>query len=471
MDTTDILEQPTSRAIQQASVNRKRQYFESGVTRSYAFRKEQLQKLKAAIVGYEFDISQALRADLHKPNLESYVSEVALLYAEINHTLKHLKKWMKPEKVTTSLTNFPSRSTIYKEPLGICLIIGPWNYPFQLLMAPLIGAIAAGNTVVLKPSELTPRTAKVIEDMISHTFHRDYISVVQGEGAEVVPELMEQFRFDHIFFTGSVAVGKAIAQQAAEKLTPVTLELGGKSPAIVDKSANLKVAARRIAWGKTFNAGQTCVSPDYLLVEESIKYTFIAHFRAALEEFYGKLTPNHPDYGHIVNQKRFDTISSYLEQGRILHGGRVDREALFIEPTLMDEVDMDSPIMQEEIFGPILPILTFDNYDEVLDTIAKNPYPLSLYHFTSDKKKEAMIREQVQFGGGAVNNTIVHLSNPDLPFGGIGTSGYGAYHGKQSFDTFTHQKSIMKTGTWIDPSFRYAPYDTYKMVLAKLLMR
>lgn len=449
----------------------KKAFFASGATRSYAFRKEQLQKLKGAIVGYEYDICQALKADLHKPDFEAFTSEVGLLYAEVNHTLKHLKKWMKPESVKTSLVHFPSKSTIYKEPMGVSLIIGPWNYPFQLLIAPLIGAIAAGNTVVLKPSELTPYTASVIEDMISHTFDRKYISVVQGEGAKVVPRLMDQYRFDHIFFTGSVSVGKAIAKQAAEKLTPVTLELGGKSPAIVDHTANLKVAARRIAWGKIFNAGQTCVSPDYLLLEKTIKDRFIAHFRDALEQFYGGLHPDHQDYGHILNRKRFDTLAAYLKQGRIIYGGRTDEKNLFIEPTLLEGIDMESPIMQEEIFGPILPVLTFSTYEDVIETISKNPYPLSLYHFTSDKKNEKLIRRSVQFGGGAVNNTIVHLSNPDLPFGGIGSSGYGAYHGKQSFDTFSHRKSIMKTATWLDLSLRYPPYKEGKKKLAKLFMR
>jgi len=467
----DILEnKPQEKLLDNAFVDEKKNFFDSGATLSYEFRVKQLNKLKAAIVGYEFEVEQALRADLHKPEFEAYTSEVALLYSEINYTLKHLKKWMKPDRVTTPLVHFPSTSRVYKEPLGVNLIIGPWNYPFQLLLAPLIGAIAAGNTIVLKPSELTPNTARVIEDMISRTFDKNYISVVQGDGAEVVPELMSRYRFDHIFFTGSVAVGKIIGKQAAEKLSPVTLELGGKSPAIVDSSVNLHVAARRIAWGKCFNAGQTCVSPDYVLVEESIKDEFVSLYRQALDDFYGELSPENDNYAHILNEKRFDTLASYLSQGRILLGGKVDRDRLFIAPTLMDEVDMQSPIMQEEIFGPIMPLITFRAYDEVLDIIAKNPYPLSLYHFTTDKTKERFIRRRVQFGGGAVNNTIVHLSTPNLPFGGIGTSGHGSYHGKQSFDTFSHKKSIMKTGTWFDPPLRYAPYTDFKKKIAATFM-
>ncbi|MDF9795609.1 aldehyde dehydrogenase (NAD+) [Catalinimonas alkaloidigena] len=468
--STTTLSKESKDTTANAYFDDKKTFFKSGNTLPYTFRKEQLKKLKAAIVGYEYDIGQALKADLHKPDFEAYTSEVALLHAEVNHTLKHLKKWMKPESVPTSLIHFPSKSKVYKEPLGVSLIIGPWNYPFQLLIAPLIGAIAAGNTVVLKPSELTPHTSKVIEDMISHTFDRKYISVIQGDGAKIVPQLMENHRFDHIFFTGSVPVGKIIAKQAAEKLTPVTLELGGKSPAIVDHTAKLKVAARRIAWGKAFNAGQTCVSPDYLLLEKSIKEEFITHFHNAIEQFYGELHPDHQNYGRILNQKRFDTLIAYLDQGNIMYGGKTDREKLFIGPTLIDNVDMESPIMQEEIFGPILPVLTFSNYQEVIETISINSHPLSLYHFTSDKKNEKLIRKKVQFGGGAVNDTIVHLSNPNLPFGGIGSSGYDAYHGKHSFDTFTHKKSIMRRGTWIDLPVRYAPYTKHKKKLAKLFM-
>ena len=469
--STPIIELDPDKALKNAYFEEKRAYFESGATRPYSFRKAQLKKLLYAIEVYEEEISQALQMDLHKPDFESFTSEIAFTYMEINHTLKNLKKWMKPDRVSTSLVHFPSRSKVIKEPLGVSMIIGPWNYPFQLQIAPLIGAIAAGNAVVLKPSEMTPHTARVIEMLISETFDREYISVVQGSGAEVVPALMDQHRFDHVFFTGSEPVGKKIAEQAAQKLTPVTLELGGKSPAIVDRTANLKVSARRIAWGKFYNAGQTCVSPDYVLVEESVKEDLIQELRQVIWEFYGEIHPDHPDLAHIVNEKRFDVLQSYLKQGRILLGGHTNRDKLFISPTLMDEVSLDSPLMQEEIFGPILPILTYQNLAEAKQMIARNPHPLSLYLFTEDNNVEQEILRDIQFGGGAINNTIVHLSNPHLPFGGIGSSGYGRYHGKYSFDTFTHLKSVMKTGTWLDVKLRYPPYKLSKKKMAQLFIR
>lgn len=469
--STPILDYDLEQALQNAYFQEKKAFFESGATRSYRFRKAQLKKLKRAIQNREEEISQALYMDLHKPDFESFTSEIAFTYMEIDHTLNKLKSWMKPDKVSTAMLHFPSKSKIIKDPLGICMIIGPWNYPFQLQIAPLIGAIAGGNAAVLKPSEMTPHTARVVENLIDETFDREYISVVQGNGAEVVPALMDEHRFDHIFFTGSEAVGKKIAEQAAQKLTPVTLELGGKSPAIVDKSAKLKVSARRIAWGKFYNAGQTCVSPDYVLVEESIKEDFIQQMRQVIWEFFGEMHPDHPDFGHIVNEKRFDELSSYLEQGNILLGGQTDREKRFIAPTLMDDVSLNSPIMQEEIFGPILPILTYKSLNEAKEIISRNPQPLSLYLFTEDKAVENEILRDVQFGGGAINNTIVHLSNPHLPFGGVGSSGFGRYHGKYSFDTFTHLKSVMKTGTWLDVKLRYPPYSINKTKLAKLFIR
>jgi len=469
--SSPTLEYDLEQALRNAYFEEKQTYYKSGATRSYKFRIKQLKKLKNAIKAREEEISQALYQDLHKPGFESYASEIGFTYMEINHTLKNLKGWMKPDKINTSLVHFPSRSWLMKEPLGVCMIIGPWNYPFQLQIAPLVGAIAAGNAAVLKPSEMTPHTARVIEALIDDTFDREYISVVQGNGAEIVPKLMDQHRFDHIFFTGSEAVGKKIAEQAAQKLTPVTLELGGKSPAMIDKTANLKVSARRIAWGKFFNAGQTCVSPDYVLVEESVKEDFIQQMRLVVWEFFGDMHAGHPDYAHIVNEKRFDTLVSYLQQGNILMGGQNQRESLFIAPTLMDGISLSSSIMQEEIFGPILPILTYKSLGEAKAVIDKNPQPLSFYLFTEDKAVEKEILRDVQFGGGAINNTIVHLSNPDLPFGGVGTSGYGQYHGKYSFDTFTHQKSVMKTGTWLDLKFRYPPYSVNKKKLAKLFIR
>ncbi|MFP4095896.1 MAG: aldehyde dehydrogenase [Cyclobacteriaceae bacterium] len=465
--STSIIDFDLKTALQNAHFEGKRAFFDSGATRPYRFRKQQLKKLKSAISTYEKDISKALFMDLGKPDFESYISEIAFMHVEIDHTLKHLRKWMRTKKVSTPLTIFPASSKIIREPLGVTLIIGAWNYPFQLLLAPLIGAIAGGNAAVIKPSELTPHTARVIETLIDETFDRDYISVVQGEGSEVVPALLDRHRFDHIFFTGSIPVGSKIAQQAAKKLTPVTLELGGKSPAIVDSSANLKIAARRIAWGKFYNAGQTCVSPDYLLVEENVKDAFVEKMKEVLQEFYGEGTENNKDYTRILNEKRFDTLTAFLKQGRIILGGQHDKEKLYIAPTLMDEVKLDSPVMQEEIFGPILPVITFRKYEEAVQIIRRNPHPLSLYLFTSDKSKEKLIMEGVQFGGGAINDTIAHLSNPELPFGGIGNSGMGRYHGKYSFDTFTHQKSVIKNITWFDNKLRYPPYSLGKRKLAK----
>lgn len=445
-------------------------FFQSGATRPYAFRKLQLKKLKSAIKAHEQEISRALYLDLHKPDYEAYSSEIALLYMEIDHTLKHLKRWMKPKRVSTSIVHFPSQSKIISVPLGVCLIIAPWNYPFQLLISPLIGAIASGNVAVLKPSELTPHTAKLIEEIIASTFDKQYISVVQGEGAEVVPALMDAHRFDHIFFTGSVPVGKKIAEQAAKKLIPVTLELGGKSPVIVDHTADLKIAARRIAWGKCFNAGQTCISPDYLLVEESVKNELVQQLINTLQEFYPDLSADHPDYAHILNEKRFDTLSRYLQQGRILYGGQIERNKLFIAPTLMDQVTMDSAVMKEEIFGPILPILTFKYDHEIVEIIRQNPHPLSLYLFTRDKALEKMITENIAFGGGAINQTLAHFANANLPFGGLGNSGFGCYHGKNSFDTFSHQKGILRKSLWYDNKLLYAPYHHTKKKLAKWII-
>ena len=454
-----------------ARFEEKRRFFAAGRTRSYDFRREQLRALMRTIHRHEDDILAALYQDLGKPALEAYTSEIALVQEEIHYTLKRLKRWMKPRRVSTSLVHFPSTSRVIPEPKGVALIIGPWNYPFQLLMAPLVGAIAAGNCAVLKPSEETPHTALLIEKIIGETFSEDYVSVVQGEGAQVVPELMDAYRFDHVFFTGSVPVGRIIAQQAAPSLTPVTLELGGKSPAIVDHTADLRVTARRLMWTKCFNAGQTCVSPDYLLVHQAVKENLLVELKQALLDFYGpSITPNTVDYGRIVNEKRFDTLVQYLEHGIVRMGGQTDRKRLFMAPTVLDDVAMDSPVMREEIFGPILPVLTYQTNEEARGIIEQNPFPLSLYVFTKDSDVERYFTENIQFGGGAVNNALVHLSNPNLPFGGIGTSGTGNYHGKRSFDAFSHEKSIMKTRFFFDAPIKYPPYSKQKLTWVKRLL-
>jgi aldehyde dehydrogenase (NAD+) len=445
-------------------------YFYAGATRSYSYRQTQLKALKSAIQKYEKKLSDALFADLHKSQEEAFTTEIGFVYAELSHAIKHLKSWMKPKRVGSPMFTFPSSSFIFRESLGVCLIIGPWNYPFQLTIAPLIGAIAAGDCVVIKPSEMAPKTSNIITEMISECFEKDYIAVVEGDGSTVVPQMLQENRFDHIFFTGSIPVGREIAKQAAEKLVPVTLELGGKSPCIIDEDADIEVAAKRIVWGKFTNAGQTCVAPDYLIVHEKIKDELTAALARTIGDFYGEEPMKSLDYGRIINKKRWDKLITYLRQGKVVFGGDVNEQELYFSPTLMEHVGSDAPLMKEEIFGPILPIITFKTKDEAVNVIIENKHPLSLYYFGSDKKKEQFFIENVQFGGGCINNTLVHLGNADLPFGGVGNSGAGAYHGKFSFETFTRPKAILKTSTSIDPSVKYPPYKG-KMKFLRLFFR
>ena len=444
-------------------------FFASGVTLPYEFRKKQLQLLKKAIKKHEEHILEALYADLHKPPVEAFGSEIGLMYVEIKDILTGLKHWMRPEAVTSPLAQYPSESRIYKMPLGLTLIIAPWNYPFQLLMAPLAGAIAGGNCAVLKPSELAPHTAAVIETMIKETFDPAYITVLQGDGGAVIPDVM-QHRFDHVFFTGSTAVGRKILEMATPHLTPVTLELGGKSPCVVDDKVDISVAAKRIIWGKYWNAGQTCIAPDYILVHQKVKDELIAAMKKAIIHFWGEDPQQSPDYGRIINTKRFHVLRNYLEQGNVLHGGFTDENELFISPTLLDRVDWNSPVMQEEIFGPILPVITFDKLEDAVQLIRQQPYPLSLYIFTKRSKTEKILLEQVRFGGGCINNTLVHFTNTELPFGGVGNSGIGRYHGKYSFETFTHARSMIKTATWLDVPMKYPPYKN-KLKMVKMIMK
>jgi aldehyde dehydrogenase (NAD+) len=435
-----------------------RNYFFSGATVEYTFRKEQLQILKKGVQKYEQQIMDALFKDLHKSPEEAFTTEIGFVYSEISHTLKNLQKWMGRSSVSTPLFLLPSSSSIIRDPRGVCLIIAPWNYPFQLLIAPLIGAIAGGNCAVLKPSEMAANTSLVIHEMIAEFFDNKFISVVEGDGAVVVTALMNEHRFDHVFFTGSIPVGTEIAKMAAEKLVPVTLELGGKSPCIIDEDADLKVAAKRITWGKFTNAGQTCVAPDYLLVHEKNKDKVVNEMQQSIDRFYGKEPIKSADYGRIINHKRIDKLRSYLNQGEVISGGKIQEEELYFSPTLMEHIVPEAPMMKEEIFGPILPIITFKERGEALAIIQKNSHPLSLYYFGNDKRNEDYFINNVQFGGGCINNTLVHLANADLPFGGVGNSGTGAYHGKYSFETFTRAKAILKTATWIDPDVKYPPY-------------
>lgn len=435
-----------------------REFFNSRNTRPYHFRKTQLQNLKNALLKREQQLYDALYADLKKSPEESWVTEIGFVIAEINVALKNLRNWMQPERVSTNLLNFPSSSFILKEPLGVVLIIAPWNYPLQLLFTPLIGAIAAGNCVVLKPSEFAPSTARAMKQIIEETFSPEYITLVEGDGAVVMPQLINNFAFNHIFYTGSTAVGKHIYQMAAKHLIPVTLELGGKSPCIVEKDANIKVAARRIAITKFSNAGQMCVAPDYVVAHSTIKDALIQELKNCIKQFYSYEPSQSYSYGKIINEKQFNRLVNYLSQGNIMHGGKYYAEKLFIEPTIIDNVSLLSPMMQEEIFGPILPVITFDTKEEAMDIITANKDPLAFYVFTRSKRNERFWLRHVQFGGGCVNNASWHLTNHHLPFGGRGFSGLGVYHGRYSFETFSHKKAVMKTPTWFDPNLKYPPF-------------
>lgn len=435
-----------------------RRHFQSGATRPYEVRRQQLLLLRESLLRHEPAIAEALYTDLKKSREEAYGTETGLVLAELNNTLKNLRKWMRPHRAGTNLVNLPSSSRIYRDPLGVVLIIAPWNYPVQLALIPLIGAIAGGNCAVVKPSEYAPATSALLEKMLTALYLPEYVRVVQGDGADVVTGMIQSFRFDHIFFTGSVPVGRRIYQLAAKDLVPVTLELGGKSPVVVEQDADVATAARRIVLGKFINAGQTCVAPDYLLVHEDIRQRLLTGLQEALLAFYGAKPEESYDYAKIIHEKRFETLVSYLSQGRIIAGGRHDRQRMFIEPTLMEDVSPESPLMQEEIFGPILPVFTYRNMEEALAIVRQHPDPLAFYLFTRDAGKQQAWMEQFTFGGGCINNTVWHFANHHLPFGGVGNSGTGAYHGKYSFQVFTHAKPVMQTPVWIDPSIKYPPY-------------
>ena len=446
-----------------------RRYFETGITKTYEFRKEQLQKLKATVQKYEIEIFEALYKDLRKSKEESYISENGFFLSEASGTIKHLKAWMAPQKVGTNWFNFPSISFVMAEPLGVVLIISPWNYPFNLLFTPLIGAIAAGNCVVVKPSEMAPATTTITKKIIEETFDPQYILFTEGDGATVVPELMNNFVFDHVFYTGSTAVGKSIYQLAAKNLVPVTLELGGKSPCVIESDADVKIAAKRITMTKFLNAGQTCVAPDYLLVHETVKENLIAAIIENIKKFFSNDAQKTDSFGRIINEKQFSRIEKYLANSNILFGGKTDKADLYIEPTLLAVTDIETDVMKEEIFGPILPIISFTKMQDAVKIIAQNKNPLAFYLFTASKEKESSWLNAVAFGGGCINNAALHLANDKLPFGGRGASGMGNYHGKFSFDTFSHKKAVMKTPTWFDPSIKYPPF-TNRLNLFKKVM-
>lgn len=423
-------------------VQQQRQFFNTGNTKDVTFRIQALNRLKKAIEKFHQPILNALKSDLNKSEPEAFGSEIRIVLGEIDFTLEHLEQWAAPREVPTASTLPDSTSFIHPEPYGVALIIAPWNYPFQLAFGPLIGAMAAGNSAVIKPSELTPAVSKVTAELIADTFPSEYIAVMEGE-VETSTALLKE-KFDYIFFTGSTGVGKVVMRAAAEHLTPVTLELGGKSPSIVHKDANLQVAAQRLARGKFLNAGQTCVAPDYLLVHEDVREEFISLLQAEINDKYTENATQNPNFPHIVNQRNFDRLAKFLEDGEFLIGGRSIREQLVIEPTLLGNVDWTSPVMQEEIFGPILPVIEYNDLNPILDEIVQRPKPLALYLFTNDEEVQDQVFNTVSFGGGCVNETLSHMTSHYLPFGGVGDSGMGSYHGQQSFELFSHHKSILK---------------------------
>jgi len=417
-----------------------------------------LKKLKKVIKENEDGFIEALHDDLGKSPFEAYASEIGFIYEELNQAIAKVNTWAKSKRVRSPLISWPSRSYIQPEAKGNCLIIAPWNYPFQLVVVPLIAAIAAGNNCIIKASEKSAATSALLEQVLHENFDTEIISVAQGPGKTVVSHLLENFHFGHVFFTGSVPVGRIIAQACAKKLIPCTLELGGKSPAIIDASAKLKIAANRIAFGKWLNAGQTCVAPDYLLVERSVLEEFIGHLKQSIKDFYGEKPFASDDYGRIINEAQFDRLSAYLTDEEIYFGGETDREQLKIAPTIVLNPTEDSALMQEEIFGPILPIIPFDFTSDIIETIARNPKPLAYYHFSENRKLIKHLSRLIAFGGGAINNTVIHFANSNLPFGGIGNSGIGSYHGKFGFDTFSHPKAIMHSATWLDLKQKYPPF-------------
>lgn len=420
------------------------------------YRRERLIKLLYAIEENQNEIANALYNDFKKTEFEAFLTETFIVISELKLTIKNLKKWAKPKMVLPSILNFPSLDYIYKEPYGKVLIISPWNYPFQLAVSPAIAAIAAGNSVTIKPSELTPNTSKLIAKIFSEVFEEKHVEVVQG-GIETSKELLSK-RWDYIFFTGSVNVGKIVAKAAAENLTPVTLELGGKNPCIIDKNIDLNIAAKRIVWGKFVNAGQTCIAPDYLIVEKSIKEKLIQKLISEIEISYSVNQQSSNDYPRIINKKNWERLVNFIKEQKVIYGGKHDENDLFLSPTLIDEPSLESPVMQEEIFGPILPILTFEDKNLVKEIIERFEKPLALYVFSNDKKFSEELINKFSFGGGCVNDTLIHFANKRLPFGGVGFSGIGAYHGKLSFDIFSHQKAIVKKAIWLDIKLRYAPY-------------
>jgi len=439
-----------------ALVQAQKNHFADQQTKNISERKQLLKRLLTVVLEKEKQIVDALYLDFKKSEYESVMTETSIVISELKRTIKNINYWAKPQHVTPALLNFPSSSKIYKEPYGAVLIIAPWNYPYQLALVPLIGAIAAGNTVILKPSELTPNTSKITKEIIELVFDKNLVAVVEG-GVEVSTELLAEC-WDYIFFTGSVQVGKIVAKAAAAFLTPVTLELGGKNPCIIDETANIKLAAKRIVWGKFINGGQTCIAPDYLLIHKSVKDNFVSCFKSEIEIAYGKNPEDSKDYPRIVNKRNFDRLASMLENETFLVGGKTNREDNYIAPTLIDEPSLDSEVMKGEIFGPISPVISYETEKDLENIIHKYEKPLALYVFSGNKKFANKMITKYSFGGGTINDTTVHFANHHLPFGGVGESGIGSYHGKQTFDLFSHKKGVTRRYNWLDLPMRYAPY-------------
>lgn len=450
-------------------VDAQRRFFLTGVTREIRFRRDALRTLRRILKEFEPRLKDALRADLGKCAAESYMSEIGMTLSGLRDTLTHLRRWSRPRRVSVPLAQFPSTARVIPEPYGVTLVMSPWNYPVLLSLDPLAAALAAGNCCVLKPSEHAPHVAGVLEEMLSSAFPRDFVAVVQGE-VETCRALLSQ-PFDYIFFTGSPAVGREVMQAAARHLTPVTLELGGKSPCIVDETANIRLAARRIAFGKILNAGQTCVAPDYVLIHRSRREEFVAAFRETVREMLGGEPLNNPAYTRIINRRHYERLMGLMAGARASVGGRGNEEELRVEPTLLEDVTSDSPCMQQEIFGPLLPVLSYETLEEVEAFILSRPKPLSCYLFTSSRAVEKRLLSSLSFGGGCVNDTVIHLAVPGLPFGGVGNSGMGAYHGHAGFRTFSHDKSVLKKATWLDLPFRYQPFNAFRETVLRLFLR
>lgn len=461
-----IVENSIQETLIASSIERQRAFFYSNQTKDLNFRKAQLKKLRTAIKSYEPKVLEAIYQDFKKSEFEAYSTEFALLYQDIDEAISQLKSWAKTRSISSNLLNFPSKGYIIPEPLGVCLVIGAWNYPFQLSFAPIIAAIAAGNTVVLKPSELPAKTSEVIAEMVAKNFDPEFFTVVQG-GIEETTELLS-YKFDKIFFTGSVPVGKIVYQAAAKHLTPVTLELGGKSPAFVTADTDLKVTAKRLVWAKFLNAGQTCIAPDYILVEKSLEKSLIEALKEEIKRADYRF--DNGNYVQIINQRNTERLLSMIDEEKVIFGGKYDVEQRFIEPTLMADVDFHDKIMSEEIFGPILPIISYDDLGQAISWVKERPKPLACYIFTNSSKVSDKILREVSFGGGAINDAIMHITNSKLPFGGVGESGIGNYHGEAGFRAFSHYKSVMKKPFKFEPDLKFSPYSDWKMKVARWLM-